>query len=53
MNEFIVKVLDRMKQEQKQDETDLKRSENSVKDLETKLRERGYCIAVLEKSCGK
>lgn len=53
MNEFMSKVLDKMKQEQKQDESDLKRSENNVKDLETKLRERGYCIAVLEKACGK
>lgn len=53
MNEFMVKVLDTMKQEQKQDESNLKRAENSVKDLEAKLRERGHCIAVLEKACGK
>lgn len=53
MNEFMQKVVDKMKEEQKADESSLSRMETQIKDLESKIRERGYCIQVLEKSLGR
>jgi hypothetical protein len=53
MNEVMQKTLDAMKEEQKRDEQSLARCENQLKDLEVKLRERGYCIQVLEKALGR
>lgn len=53
MNEIMQKTLDTLKQEQKQDEASLPRLEAQIKDLEKKIRERGYCITVLEKALGR
>jgi len=53
MNELMAKVLDGLKQDQKQDESNLNRAENTVKDLGNKMRERAHGIEVLEKALGK
>lgn len=53
MNELMAKMLDNLKQDQKQDETSLPRLENQVRDMAAKIRERAYCIAVLEKALGR